>query len=248
MGEREVKVAVPVRTGDDGGSGGREVEVEGGRGTWPRAACEAEAGNVQRAESVHVRDCRAAREGQLGREGQGTESCGMPDAAAASAGWSHGHTVCTWPGVESASGCWGHGGIRNWMAGVCLTPDFREDQDQEGPLVTARDGGRERGQKPQRVTAPGEGEGEAPAGEAGDVNQESHSPIVNCRVGRSWSTLRARSGRRVGCWTPCSVAGLPVRSGTSTSGLSTAEAVSGTRRRDGELCKDNRRAVLEDGR
>lgn len=128
-GEREVKVAVPMRTGKNGGSGGREVEVEGRRGTWPRAACEAEAGNVQRAESVHVRDCRAAREGQLGREGQGTESCGMPDAAAASAGWSHGHTVCAWPGVESASGRWGHGGIRNWMAGICLTPDFREDQD-----------------------------------------------------------------------------------------------------------------------
>lgn len=66
----------------------REGEVQG-----PRAACEAEAGNVQRAERVHVRDCRAQGEGQLGREGQGTESCGMPDAAAASAGWSHGHTV-----------------------------------------------------------------------------------------------------------------------------------------------------------
>lgn len=48
--------------------------------------------------------------------------------------------------------------------------------------------------------------------------------------------------------TPCSVAGLPVRSGTSTSGLSTAEAVSGTRGRDGELDKENRRAVLEDGK
>lgn len=44
-------------------------------------------------ERVHVRDCRAEGEGQLGREGQGTESCGMPDGAAASAGWSHGYTV-----------------------------------------------------------------------------------------------------------------------------------------------------------
>lgn len=43
---------------------------------------------MQRAERVHVRDCRAEGEGQLGREDQGTESCGMPDAAAASAGWS----------------------------------------------------------------------------------------------------------------------------------------------------------------
>lgn len=87
-----------MRTGRDSSLGGRVREGEGGRGTWPRAACEAKAGNVQRAGRVHVRDCRAEGEGQLGREGQGTESCGMPDAAAASAGWepwAHG----TWPGV-----------------------------------------------------------------------------------------------------------------------------------------------------
>lgn len=56
---------------------------------------------MQRAERVHARDCRAEGDGQLGREGQGTESCGMPDAAAASAGWSHGYTVHG-PAWESA--------------------------------------------------------------------------------------------------------------------------------------------------
>lgn len=58
---REVKVAVPMRTGENSSLGVREVEGEAGRGTWPRAACEAEAGNVQRSERVHVRGIAGRR-------------------------------------------------------------------------------------------------------------------------------------------------------------------------------------------
>lgn len=87
-------------------------------------------GNVQRAERVHVRDCRAEGEGQLGREGQGTESCGMPDAAAASAGWSHG-IHCTWPGVgerRAAAGNTEEVYAIGWRAAVSLRAS-REDQE-----------------------------------------------------------------------------------------------------------------------
>lgn len=85
------------------------------------------------------RDCRAEGEGQLGREGQGTESCGMPDAAAASAGWSHGQTHCTRPGVESTSGRWEHGGIRNGMGGHLSHSGLQRGPGR--PLVAVREGG-----------------------------------------------------------------------------------------------------------
>lgn len=94
-----------------------------------------------------------------------------------------------------------------------------------------------------------EGEGEASTAGIDEVNQESHSPILVVRwTDRSWSTGAARSGRPVGVGRRVQSQGLPVRSGTSTRGLSTAKAVSGTRGRDGELDKVNRRVVLDDGK
>lgn len=79
------------------------------------------------------------------------------------------------------------------------------------------------------------------------MNQESNSPIVSCRVDRGLLDGEERSNW-LGSGVVCSVARLPVRSGTRTRGLSTAEAVSGTRGRDGELGKDSKRVVLDDGR
>lgn len=150
-----------MRPGRDGSLGGRVREGEGGRGTWPRgAACEAKAGNVQRAVRVHVRDCRAEGEGQLGREGQGTESCGMPVAAAASAGWEP-WTHCTWPRRGRAPcGRWEHGGWYNAIA--CLTPGLRGDQTRMHHPLGDGGVGRERSEKPQQVYSSGKGEGAAP--------------------------------------------------------------------------------------
>lgn len=79
-----------------------------------------------------MRDCRAEDEGQLGREDQGTESCGMPDAAAASAGWSP-WTHCMYM-ARRGERLWplGNTEVRYtqlWMAGICLTPGSRQDQE-----------------------------------------------------------------------------------------------------------------------
>lgn len=154
---REVKVAVPFRAGKSSGPGGRGGA---GRGTWPRAACEAEAGNVQRAERVHVRDCRAEGEGQLGREGQGTVSCGMPPTpqlqaldGAMDTLYVHG------PAWRAALAAGEHGGkvcAIGWRASVSL----RGSRDDQEGLSGDGEGVRKRGQKPQRVTAPEEGGGE----------------------------------------------------------------------------------------
>lgn len=96
------------------------------------------------------RDCRAEGDGQLGREGQGTESCGMPDAAAASAGWSHGHTVHVpaWRAPLAAGNTEVY--AMGWRASVSLRAPERA-----GKTAGDSEGGRERSQKPQRVTAPG---------------------------------------------------------------------------------------------
>lgn len=104
-------------------------------------------------------------------------------------------------------------------------------------MVTVREGGgcQSRAPKPQETTdSPGEGEGQRPMRANGC---KQGKPLTHCQLsGRSRSTRgRGVVGCLAGDLTSCSVARLPVRSGTRRGvarrgeWLSTAEAVSGTR-------------------